>query len=507
MTNPAGTQRHPRRRLILAVLCLCTMVLVIDNGVLAVAIPSLTTDLGATAQDIQWITASYILVFAGLLLTAGSLSDRYGRRRIMIIGLVVFGTASGLTAFAATPWLLIVGRILMGIGGALVMPSTLSILITVFDDDEERRRATATWSSALMIGLIGGPILGGALITRFWWGSVFLINIPITVIAIYAAARWMPESRAPWRRSDPLGVVLSTIGMAALVWAIIELPRYGATDPVVLAALAVGLSALAGFVVWELRTPFPMVPMGLFRDRNFTGGSLALLLVRIGSAGLLLAIPQFLQFVLDYSPTAAGMAIAPMAVAAIVGNSIGGALGAEMGNRTLVSVGIAVVAAGFGLLATISPGDGYPTLATALVALGLGAGLAQPAAVAALMGTVPHEHAGVGSALNDTVQQTGAALGIAILGSVLAGAFTGAMPATVSEQARSSVADALAEAARTADEGLAESARTAFTHAMSLTSFAGLGVSLVGAALALLLIRGRTADSVASRSADMEVTT
>ncbi|MFI6504439.1 MFS transporter [Nonomuraea typhae] len=491
-------ERHPRRWLILAVLCLCTLVLVVDNGVLTVAIPTLTHDLGASAQDIQWITASYILVFAGLLLTAGSLSDRYGRRRIMIVGLVVFGAASALATYAASPGQLIIGRILMGLGGALVMPSTLSILITVFHDDE-RRRATSIWSSALMLGVIGGPVLGGALIAKFWWGSVFLINVPIAIAAIIAALAWMPESKAPARKADPPGVILSALGMSALVWAIIELPRYGLAHPLILTALGVGTVAMVTFVAWQARTPYPMMPLALFRQRDFTGGSLALVLVQVGTAGLLLAVPQHLQFVLGYTPTQAGLAIAPMALATIAANAVGGALGNRIGNRPLTVIGIAVLAAGFAFLAVTSGGDGYGSVITALILFGTGTGLAQPAAVAALMGAVPHEHAGVGSALNDTMQQAGSALGVAVLGSVLASAYTSAMPLTATEQARASIGDALGVAARTADTALAETARSAFTTAMSITSIAGGVLAVAGAVLAFLLIRDRSAGAPSSK--------
>nr|BFE85308.1 hypothetical protein GCM10020093_079090 [Planobispora longispora] len=261
--------RNPRRWLILVVLCLSTLVLVIDNMVLTVAIPPLAADLGAGAQDIQWILDSYILVFAGLLLTSGSLSDRFGRRRIMVIGLVLFGVASLAAAFAADAAQLIAARTAMGVGGALIMPSTLSILITVFDE-EERRKAMGAWSAVAMLGLIGGPILGGALITWFWWGAVFLINVPVAVLAIIAALALMPESKGPWSKPDPLGVVLSVVGMTALVWTIIELP-HGLSRP----GLAVTVVALAAFVVWELRTPYPMVPLRLFRDRTFSGASLS----------------------------------------------------------------------------------------------------------------------------------------------------------------------------------------------------------------------------------------
>ncbi|MDX6259086.1 MAG: transporter, family, multidrug resistance protein [Kribbellaceae bacterium] len=481
--------RHPRRWLILIVLCLSTLVLVLDNGVLTVAIPSLTEDLGASAQDIQWIIASYILVFAGLLLTAGSLSDRYGRKRVMIAGLLIFGAASLLATYANSPETLIAGRVLMGIGGAVVMPSTLSILITVFDD-EERRKAMSIWSSVLMVGLIGGPVLGGALIARFWWGSVFLINVPVVAIAIAAAVVWMPESKGPWRKPDPLGAILSMVGLVSLVWVIIEIPNHGVSWP----ALVVAIAGLAGFVAWELHTPVPMVPLDLFRKRNFTGGSLSLLLVQIGNGGLVLALTQYLQFVLGYTPTQAGLALAPMALAIIVVNGVGATLGAKIGNRPMTAVGLVVLAGGFLLLSTLGADDGFGSVTIALVVFGIGGGLAQPAATAALMGAVPHEHAGVGSALNDTLQQSGAALGVAILGSYLANSFTSEMPQSAPAAARRSIGEALAIATSTGDKGLAHTAQVAFADAMSNSFVASAIAVLCSAVVAFVLLRDRKPD-------------
>ena len=476
------TARHPRRWLILIVLCLSTMVLVLDNGVLNVAIPVLTEDLGASAQEIQWIVASYILVFAGLLLTAGSLSDRYGRKKVMIAGLAIFGAASLLATYAGTPEMLIAGRVLMGVGGAVVMPSTLSVLITVFDDDE-RRKAMSIWSSVLMVGLIGGPVLGGAMIAKFWWGSVFLINVPVAVLAIAAAVILMPESKGPWRKPDPIGALLSMVGLVSLVWVIIELPEHGLSWPMLIVAVA----GLTLFVVWELRTPVPMVPLTLFRDRNFSGGSLSLVLLQIANGGLILALTQYLQFVLGFSPTKAGLAMAPMAVAVILVNGVGATLGQKIGNRPMTVAGLVVLAGGFWVMSRLSADDGFGMVALALGVFGVGAGLAQPAATAALMGAVPHEHAGVGSALNDTVQQAGAALGIAILGSALANSFTAKMPESAPDAARRSIGEAFA----LGDAGLADTARTAFAQAMSGTFVVSAVAVLGSAVLALVLMRDR----------------
>ncbi|MFE3016650.1 MFS transporter [Streptomyces sp. NPDC059256] len=478
----AVTGRHPRRWLILVVLCLSTLVLVIDNMVLTVAVPPIVADLGATAQDIQWIIDSYILVFAGLLLTSGSLSDRFGRRRVMVIGLALFGAASIIATVADSPGQLIAARVLMGIGGALVMPSTLSILITVFDEDE-RPKAIAAWSAVAMVGLVGGPVLGGALIAKFWWGAVFLINVPIALLAIVAALVLMPESKGPWRKPDPLGAVLSMAGMTALVWMIIVLPKDGLTAPGTLAALAVAVVGLGGFAAWETRAPSPMVPLALFRDRVFTGASLSLVLLTFANGGLMLVLTQYLQFVLGYSATETGLAFAPMAVAVIIFNVIGAALLKRTGNRVMTVIGLLVIAAGFGVLSTMSVGDGFGLLSAAMLLMGAGGGLAMPAAIAALMGAVPEEHAGVGSALNDTIQQAGAALGVAVLGAVLSSTYAREMPASAPEAARQSIGTALA------DGSLASAAKEAFTEAMSTTFVAGGCGVVVAALLAIVLMR------------------
>ncbi|MGW4946875.1 MFS transporter [Actinoplanes sp. NPDC004185] len=477
--------RRSYRWLILIVLCLSTLALVIDNMALAVALPSLAEDLGASPQDMQWILDSYILVFAGLLLTAGSLSDRYGRRRVMVIGLTLFGAASLAAAVAADPIQLIAARTVMGVGGALVMPSTLSILITVFDA-VERRRAMACWSAVAMLGLVGGPVLGGALIAHFHWGAVFLINVPVVALAIVAAFALMPESKGPANRLDPVGAVLSVVGMTALLWTVIDL-----THGVSWLALTTAVLALAGFVAWELHTPHPMVPLRLFRNRVFSGGSLSLTLVQIGNGGLLLILTQYLQYILGFTPTQAGLAFIPMAVASLAFNTLGATVAAGIGHRTLIACGLTTMAAGFGVLAALSPGAGFVQPAVGLFLLGAGGGLAVPAAVSALMSTIPVEHAGVGSALNDTLQQAGAALGVALLGSIVSGAFTGTMSDSAPAQAARSIGDALTVAERTGDGALAEASRHAFTTAMSSAFMISAAGVLAAAAIALIVLRER----------------
>ncbi|MDH6575458.1 MFS transporter [Kitasatospora sp. MAP5-34] len=476
--------RNPRRWWILIVLCLSSLVLVVDSMALTVAVPSMTKDIGASAQDTQWILDSYILVFAGLLLASGSLGDRFGRRKVMTIGLLLFGAASLAASFCTNPGEVIAARIAMGVGGALIMPSTLSILITVFDE-EERGKAMAVWGSVSMLGLVGSPVLGGGLIAHYSWHSIFFINVPVVALAVLAGLTLMPESKGPWQKPDPLGAVLSAAGMTSLVWWIIDLPQYGAFGGHSAITLAVAAVSLIGFVVWENVTPAPMAPLALFKHRNFSGGSLSLTLVQIGNGGLLLVLTQYLQFVLGYSPVKAGVAFVPLAVAALVGNGLGAKLTAKIGNRYLVLAGMLVMASSFALLTTVSADSGFTVPAVALGPLGLGAGLAMPAAVGALMGTIPAEQAGVGSALNDTIQQAGTALGIAILGSLLSSGFAGRMPADAPEQAKHSIAGALTLAH--GDTALIHTARQAFTASMS-TTFAISAIGVLAAALLATLV-------------------
>jgi EmrB/QacA subfamily drug resistance transporter len=486
--------RNSHRWWILAVLCLSSLVLLVDGMALTVAVPSMTKAIGASAQDIQWILDSYVLVFAGLLLVSGSLGDRFGRRRVMLAGLLLFGAASLAGVFVTSPGELIAVRVAMGTGGALIMPSTLSILIVVFDE-KSRAKAMAVWGSVSMLGLVGSPVLGGVLIARFSWHSIFFINIPVVALALLAGVTLMPESKAPYTKPDLPGALLSAVGMVSLVWWIIEMPRHGVYGGSQAVVLAIAVVTLAGFVVWENITQEPMVPLILFKQRNFSGGSLSLALVEVGNGGLLLVLTQYLQFVLGYSPVKAGLAFTPLAVCALAGNSAGVKIAAKAGYRYLVLGGMLVMAGSFGLLSTVTASTGFATPAVGLGLLGLGAGLAMPAAVTALMGAIPPERAGVGSALNDTIGQAGSALGIAILGTLLASGFTRHMPAG----APGSIAGALAAAH--GNGALVHTARAAFTSSMSVTFVVSAIAITVAGILAAVVMRDANPAAAASEAA------
>ncbi|WP_043635933.1 MFS transporter [Nonomuraea candida] len=468
----SNTVRDPRRWWILAALCLALLVLVIDNTVLNLAIPSLNQEMGATPSDIQWIIDAYVLAFAGLLLTAGSLSDKYGRRRLLVIGLILFGGASLLAVLVTEPWQLIGARFLMGVGGSLVMPSTLSILMTVFADEAERRKAMAAWSAVALVGMVSGPTLGGFMLEHYWWGSIFLLNVPVAAVAVVAALVLMPETRSPARSIDPVGVVLSIVGLTAAVYVVIEREWN-------LPVIALAVVSLAAFVVWERRRAEPMLPLHLFASRNFSGASFSILLMSFGAGAVMLMLTQYLQFVLGYGEMQAGLAMLPYAVAAAVFNGVGAGLGRRLGNRVLIGAGLLLMAGGFVVMALTT---GYLPLLTGLVIMGMGGGLAGPSAYASLMGAIPVDHAGVGSALNDTVQQVGMALSIAVLGSVLAGRYTAEMPAGLPAAARESIGGAHAL-------GLTEAADAAFTSAMHLGAWVGAAFCVAAALLAVSVLR------------------
>ncbi|AKU14654.1 MFS transporter [Luteipulveratus mongoliensis] len=489
---------HPRRWWILFVLCLSLLVLVVDNTVLNLAIPSLMRDLGASPADVQWIIDAYILAFAGLLLTAGSLSDRFGRKRMLIIGLAFFGVASLLATLAHEPWQLIACRALMGVGGSCLMPSTLSLLFTVFPP-EEQRKAMAGWSTVAMVGVIAGPTVGGFLLNHYWWGSVFLINVPITIAGIIAAVVLIPESRGPARPVDPIGAVLSIVGMVGVVGAVISIPADGFTSATVIIAFAIGLLGLLAFARWERHSAHPMVPLALFKDRRFSGTSASIVLLSFTAGGLLLALTQYLQLVLGYGPLKAGLALIPYAVAAALFNGIGATLGKKISDRTLIAAGLAIVALGFGLLSRVSESSSYVELIAGLLVMGIGGGVAGPAAYTLLMQSVPAEHRGVGSAMNDTVQQTGAALSVAVLGSVLTAAYSSSLPDAVPDKARDSIAETLALGPQ-----FAAAAKHAFADAMSIAMVSGLVGALAGAVVALVVIPRGSRTTPPEESVDAE---
>lgn len=506
---------YEKRWWALGVLILSLFVISLDNTIMNVTLPTLVRDLGASASQLQWIVDAYVLVFAGLLLTAGSLGDRFGRKGALTIGLVIFGAGSALGALSQTPAQLIMTRAFMGIGGALIMPATLSILTNVFPT-EERAKAIAIWSAIAGLGFGLGPALGGWMLERFWWGSVLLVNVPVVIAAIGLGHRLIPTSKDPAAdRPDPVGAVLSIGALAALLYGIIEAPRYGWSDVTTLTWLGAGIIFLMAFVAWELRSDHPMLDMRFFRNPRFTAASVSITLSFFALAGSMFFLTQIFQFLMGYSTMRAGVAILPAALASAVGAPVGAIVAKRLGAKVAVTGGLVTIAAGLGVVGMLTTSSGYGLLLVAMIVAGFGVGVAMTPATESIMGSLPQAKAGVGSAVNDTTREIGGALGVAILGSLLASSFAGGMgdvaatlPAGAAEIARDSLGGALAVAQQVGGataRTLVDSARTAFVDGTSLAMLVGAGSALAGAAVALLFLPARATANEVQRVITVEV--
>jgi EmrB/QacA subfamily drug resistance transporter len=505
---------HRRRWATLAVLCLSLLVIGIDNTVLNVALPTLVEELGASASQQQWIVDAYVLVFASLLLTAGMLADRLGRRGTLQVGLCVFGLGSVTAAFASSAGMLIGARAVMGVGGAAIMPPTLSILTNVFTDPRERARAIGMWAAVAGLGIAIGPVTGGWLLEHFWWGSVFLVNLPVVAVALLAGRFLVPTSRDPApRRLDPAGTVLSFVGLAGLLYGIIEAPSQGWADGSVMAAFAIGTVVLATFVAWELHTDHPMLDVRLFENPRFTGASVAIMLVFFALFGTLFLLTQYLQFVLGYDPLRAGLAVAPVALALLVTAPLSPILTARVGTKVMVVTGLVIVSAGLAILSTAGVSSGYGLVLATILVLGVGMGLATAPATDSVMGSLPRARAGVGSAVNDTTRLVGGSLGVAILGTILSAGYHASIAGSVAiarlpSSAAAAASNSLGGAVEVAGHlggGAAQTIHTvanqAFVHAMGQAVLAGVAVALAGAIFALAWLPAR-----AGAPADVDAT-
>ncbi|MGW5304897.1 MFS transporter [Streptomyces griseoluteus] len=418
---------HPRRWLILGVICLAQLTVLLDNTVLNVAIPSLTHRLHAATSDIQWMINAYSLVQSGLLLTAGSAADRYGRKKMLIAGLAVFGLGSLAAGLSTTTGQLIAARAGMGIGGALLLTTTLAVAMQIFAP-EEQPKAIGIWAAVNSLGFAAGPLIGGFVLDHFWWGAIFLINLPVAALGLVAVVALVPESRATRAvgatglpaRPDLLGALLSTIGMTALVFAVISGPHHGWTSARVLGSAAVAVAVLAVFAYWESRVEEPMLDLAFFRDRRFTGAVAGAVLITFGMGGALFLLTQYLQLVLGYGPLEAGARTAPLALTVVLLNFSGlsAKWAAGLGTPVAIALGMALMAGGLVSIAGLAS-SGYAGTLLGLVLIGAGCALANPAMAHAIMSAIPPDKAGVGAGINGTLAEFGNGLGVAVLGAVL----------------------------------------------------------------------------------------
>ncbi len=503
-------QGHPRRRQILLVLCLSLLVVVIDNTILNTALPTLARVLPAGTSSLQWIADAYTLCFAALLIPAGALGDRYGRRLSLVGGLAVFALGSVAAAFASGTGMLIAARVVMGLGAAFVMPATLSILNSVFPP-RERPQAIAAWSAVAGVGIVIGPTLGGLLLSHFWWGSVFLVNVPLVAVALAGVLLIVPETAQPGRhRLDFAGTLMIAGALFLLVDAIIEAPARGWAGPVTLAEGAAGLAGLGLFTWWELHIPNPLIDLRVFAVRAFSAAAGSVTVIFFALFGSLFVLTQYLQLVHGYSPLSAGVRALPFAIAMAAVSPVSTILAGRLGSRVIIPAGIALMGAGLLDLSTAGVHTSYPPLAVAVAIMGAGMGLVMAPASTTIMTTVPAHQAGAGSAINDTIREVGGALGIAIVGSLAENVYRSKLgstlaaahlPPPVSHLATSSVAAADAVGRHLGGASgaqLTAAAHTAFTAAMSAGMRTAAVVALAAAIGAVFALPARTRPGAAA---------
>ncbi|MEU9353858.1 MFS transporter [Streptomyces griseoloalbus] len=490
--------RRPGRWLALSVLVLAVLLVAVDATVLGLATPYISEDLEPTGSQLLWIGDIYSFVIAGLLVSMGSLGDRIGRKRILLYGATAFGAISVLNAYAGTPELMILARALLGVAGATLMPATLALIRNLFHDPRERSLAVGIWGATASAGTAVGPIAGGFLLEHFWWGSVFLINLPVMAVLVVVGVKLLPESRnpnpGPW---DLTSVVLSLVGMVAAVYAVKEAATHG-VDASALAAGLLGAGALYGFVRRQLTLPVPLLDMRLFRHRGFSGAVLADLLSILGLSGLVFFLSQYLQLVQGRRPLEAGLAELPAAIGAVAAGLVAGRAARRFSVRSVVAGGLAAVGLALAALTVIGQSTGYPLLGAALLVVGAGAGFSFTVTADVILSSVPKEQAGAASAVSETAYELGAALGIAVLGSIVTGVYRGfagppGTPAEAHESLGGAVEAASSLPAHTA-EPLLDAARQSFVDGLTLAAGAGAAVLLAAAVAAWFMLRGQHLD-------------
>ncbi|GAB1818238.1 DHA2 family efflux MFS transporter permease subunit [Herbidospora sp. RD11066] len=490
-----------RRWFAVGALTLSVLTIGFDITIMNVALPTMAAELSTGTDGLQWIVNAYILVFAGLLLPFGAIADRVGRRRILQGGLAIFALASLLAAWADSVGLVVGARALLGVGAAMIMPSTLAALTGLFPP-EERGKALSIVVMGMGAGVPLGPIIGGYLLEQFWWGSIFLVNVPIVVAAMIAIAVLLPESRDPHPpRTDVVGALLSTAGLMIFVYGVIEAPDLGWGDPLVLTALAVSGVLIAAFVWWELRTPQPMIDLSLFRGRQFLWGNINATITSFALFGLLFVVPQYLQFVLGYDAFDSGVRLLPLIGGFVVGVGGGTRIAGRIGHRIPIVAGLLITTIGLVVGANTDMSSGYEFAALWYAIAGLGIGAALTPSMDAVLAVLPPERAGSGTAITMTLRQAGGAVGVALLGSLLSqtyvdGVDTTGLPQAAADTVHDSVAGAVAVAARLANPALVSTAQSAYIDAENVVLYACAAVTLIGAILSIVFMPARQAKHV-----------
>ena len=485
--SAAGT----RRWWAVGALILASLAVGVDVTILSLALPALATDLHASTGELQWFVSSYTLVFAAGMIPAGMLGDRFGRKRLLLIALAIFGLSSLAAAYASTSGAFIAARAVLGLGGAIIVPTILAMLPSLFAE-EERRKAIGAVSAAAMLAYPIGPILGGWLLAHFWWGSVFLINVPVVVIALAATAAWLPESRTGRpRRLDLLGVLISSAGLVLLTYGVIEAGQHGWGGASAGVPIGAGMLALAAFAVWERRVGDPLVDLRLFRSARFTAGTALSTLINFTMFGILFALPQYFQAILGIGAMGSGIRLLPLIAGMVVGVSVADRLATLVGAKVAVAAGFVVLACGLFIGATTDQHSGSAQTATWTAVYGLGLGFVLPTAMDAALGALPPDSAGVGAAMSQALRTVGGSFGAAILGSVFNSGYhsrlhLAGLPADAARATRDSVFGGLQVARAAGSTELAEMVRTAFLHGLDVVLVVCGGLGLFGVLLALI---------------------
>lgn len=506
MARITPEQKYQRRWWTLTVLSLSLVIIGLDNTILNVAIPTLQNELSASASELQWMVASYVLVFAGLLLTMGAIGDRFGRARLLSAGLVIFGLASVLAAFTETAAQLIATRAVMGVGGAMIMPATLSIITDVFPR-EERARAIGIWAAVAGLGIGLGPILGGLLLENFFWGSVFLVNVPIVLTALTAGYFLVPASRDP--EATPLdlrGAATSFVAITALVFGIIEGPSEGWTAALVVASFVVAVLFGATFVWIERRAEHPMLNLDYFKNPRFSGGATAISIAFFALFGIIFLLTQYLQFVLGYSALEAGVRTAPIAIGMVIGSATSPRLAERFGTAKVVAFGLFVLAAVLSSFAFFGVTTAYVFIGISIILMAYGMGNVMAPSTDAVMGAVPVAKAGVASATNDVTRQVAGAIGVAVIGSTFNSAYRANMESTVAQlppEAAEAAANSIGAALQIASqlpgqtgEALATAARQGFVDAFGVAVLIPVVLAVIGGFIILRFMPPRHLDVV-----------
>ncbi|TAK68273.1 MAG: DHA2 family efflux MFS transporter permease subunit [Actinomycetota bacterium] len=496
-----------RRWVILGVLVLSSLLVTIDNTIVNVALPTMGRELDAGITDLQWVVDAYTLVFAGLLLVGGNLGDRLGRKRILILGLALFAVTSLAGSLAQDTGQLIAARAAMGAAAALVFPATLAILIQVFTVPRERAMAIGIWAATAGVAVALGPVTGGFLLEHYSWGSVFVVGVPIAVIAAVAGWFLVPDSRDPSPgRFDGLGALLSIGSIGLLVYALIEAPRHGWASPATVVGLAAALSALTAFVVWESRRTDPLLEVRLFRNARFSAASAAIALAFFGLFGFIFLVTQYFQVVQGYGTLEAGLRTLPFAVVMGALSPVAVLAVRLLGTKLVVAGGLLLMSAGFAVAATVSSASQYwGAVVVSMVLMAAGLALIASPATEAIMGALPPAKAGAGSAVNDTSREVGGTLGVAVLGSVMVSVYgdqvVGALrslglPTGFVEAAQDSVVagyQGISALPAAVQPAATAAVRDAFLAGLSAASWVAVGATAVAAIGALLFLPARGA--------------